>query len=211
MTLNGESLFHYSAEGHPDVYRGKPVTWYAPRILNTLGDTSFTYNNDGLFTGINGRPHFYSADGRLIYDTVLQYFYDESGSLLGFSDGLGGPRYLYRRDALGNIIAILDNTGNIVVKYKYNAWGECKVLNPDGTENTSSGFLGNKNPYRYRGYYYSTDLGLYYLKSRFYNKVCLRKRLPFPRGCNPQKRRMPFASLASTKIDRFLLKSDAKL
>ena len=118
MTLNGESLFHYSAEGHPDVYRGKPVTWYAPRILNTLGDTSFTYNNDGLFTGINGRPHFYSADGRLIYDTVLQYFYDESGSLLGFSDGLSGPRYLYRRDALGNIIAILDNTGNIVVKYR---------------------------------------------------------------------------------------------
>ena len=45
----------------------------------------------------------------------------------------------------------------------------CKVLNPDGTENTNASFIGNRNPFRYRGYYYSEELGLYYLKTRFYD------------------------------------------
>ena len=49
------------------------------------------------------------------------------------------------------------------------AWGNHKVLNPDGTENTSAGFIGNINPIRYRGYYYDKDLGLYWLKTRFYD------------------------------------------
>ena len=49
------------------------------------------------------------------------------------------------------------------------AWGNHKVLNPDGTENTSAGFIGNINPIRYRGYYFDKDLGLYWLKTRFYD------------------------------------------
>ncbi len=56
-----------------------------------------------------------------------------------------------------------------MVEYKYNAWGKCKVLNPDGTENTTETFIGNVNPFRYRGYYFDTNTGLYYLKSRFYD------------------------------------------
>ena len=30
-------------------------------------------------------------------------------------------------------------------------------------------FLGEKNPYRYRGYRYDTETGYYYLQSRYYN------------------------------------------
>lgn len=29
--------------------------------------------------------------------------------------------------------------------------------------------LGVDNPFRYRGYYYDTETGLYYLESRYYN------------------------------------------
>ena len=58
-----------------------------------------------------------------------------------------------------------------MVKYVYNAWGEHKVLNPDGTENTSTSFIGNLNPFRYRGYYYDTSLKLYYLVTRYYDPV----------------------------------------
>ena len=65
------------------------------------------------------------------------------------------------------MFSYLDNSGNVVVNYKYDAWGMCKVLNPDGTENTDASFIGNRNPFRYRGYYYSEELGLYYLKTRF--------------------------------------------
>ena len=43
------------------------------------------------------------------------------------------------------------------------------VTNASGVVQTSSGFIGNINPIRYRGYYYDTDLGLYYLQSRYYD------------------------------------------
>ncbi len=47
--------------------------------------------------------------------------------------------------------------------------GNHKVLNPDGTENTSAIFIGNINPIRYRSYYYDTETGLYYLNARYYD------------------------------------------
>ena len=47
------------------------------------------------------------------------------------------------------------------------------VLNPDGTENTSSSFIGNINPFRYRGYYYDKETKLYYLQYRYYDpEIC---------------------------------------
>jgi YD repeat-containing protein len=32
----------------------------------------------------------------------------------------------YRKDAQANIVDLLDNTGATVVKYRYDAWGNCK-------------------------------------------------------------------------------------
>ena len=78
-------------------------------------------------------------------------------------------RYYYRKDIRGDIINILDNNGNVVVKYVYDAWGNHKVLDAAGTENTSDDFIGNINPIRYRGYYYDTETNLYYLISRYYD------------------------------------------
>ena len=49
------------------------------------------------------------------------------------------------------------------------AWGNHKVLDAAGTENTSDDFIGNINPIRYRGYYYDTETNLYYLISRYYD------------------------------------------
>ena len=45
------------------------------------------------------------------------------------------------------------------------------VCNPDGTINTSADFIGNINPFRYRGYYWDRDLGLYHLQTRYYDPV----------------------------------------
>ena len=70
--------------------------------------------------------------------------------------------YVYRKDAQGNIIAILDSSGTVVVKYNYDAWGNHVVSG----SNTS---LGNANPFRYRGYYYDTETKLYYLQTRYYD------------------------------------------
>ena len=47
--------------------------------------------------------------------------------------------------------------------------GNHKVLNPNGTENTNPSFIGNINPFRYKGYYYDQETNWYYLKSRYYD------------------------------------------
>ena len=44
-----------------------------------------------------------------------------------------------------------------------------KVTNASGTVQTSSTFIGNVNPIRYRGYYYDSETGFYYLQSRYYD------------------------------------------
>ena len=53
--------------------------------------------------------------------------------------------------------------------FRKKAWGACKILNADGSEDTSVGSLGWANPIRYRGYYYDNSLGLYYLTTRYYD------------------------------------------
>ena len=58
------------------------------------------------------------------------------------------------KDAQANIVALLDNTGSVVVKYNYDAWGNCKVLNANGVEITDSNNIGILNPFRYRSCYY---------------------------------------------------------
>ena len=39
---------------------------------------------------------------------------------------------MYRKDGQGNIVALIDSNGNVVVEYKYDAWGNHAVLNASG-------------------------------------------------------------------------------
>ena len=102
----------------------------------------------------------YDACGRLIRQSNgISFIYDHD-SLIGFK--YNGSRYFYRKDPFGSIVAILDNTGNVVVKYTYNALGE---FMPEG-ENIQLALL---NPFKYRGYYYDSETTLYFLKTRYYD------------------------------------------
>ena len=56
-----------------------------------------------------------------------------------------------------------------MVKYIYDAWGNHTVRTNDGTEIAEATHIGNINPIRYRGYYYDTEIGLYYLQTRYYD------------------------------------------
>ncbi len=58
----------------------------------------------------------------------------------------------------------LDNTGAIVVEYKYDAWGNCKI-----DESKTNVELANLNPFRYRSHYFDTEIGFYFLKTRYYD------------------------------------------
>ncbi len=62
------------------------------------------------------------------------------------------------------MVAILDDTGNPVVEYTYDAWG-----NLLSTTGSMANTLGGSNPLRYRGYVYDTETELYYLQSRYYD------------------------------------------
>ena len=84
-----------------------------------------------------------------------------------------------------NICALIDSSGNIVVQYKYDAWGNHAALywnkvndKEQYSEVDVAAFdenyaqnktLAELNPFRYRGYYYDTETGLYYLKTRYYD------------------------------------------
>jgi RHS repeat-associated protein len=78
-------------------------------------------------------------------------------------------RYFFVRNIQGDISHIVDGEGNIQAKYVYDAWGNCKVFNSYGEEDIDGSTIGNINPFRYRGYYYDTETGLYYLNARYYD------------------------------------------
>ena len=89
--------------------------------------------------------------------------YDSGGKLLALKY-TNGNTYFYVRNAQGDIIKIVDTSGNVVVEYAYDAWGK-----PMGVTGSMAATLGVDNPFRYRGYYYDTETGLYYLNQRYYN------------------------------------------
>lgn len=49
--------------------------------------------------------------------------------------------------------------------YTYDAWGNFTVTYYNGGANSAAQY----NPFTYRGYYFDSDLGLYYLNSRYYD------------------------------------------
>ena len=59
---------------------------------------------------------------------------------------------------------MVDANGSKVVEYKYDAWGK-----PTSKSGSLANTLGTLNPFRYRGYIFDEETGLYYLRSRYYN------------------------------------------
>ena len=92
---------------------------------------------------------------------TLHFTYDEIGSMSVTYDG---AEYFYLKNAQGDVTGLVNSSGTQVVAYTYDAWG-----NPLSTTGTMADTLGKLNPFRYRGYIYDTETGLYYLGSRYYN------------------------------------------
>jgi len=103
--------------------------------------------------------------------TVITYLYGTNG-ITGFT--LAGTPYYYRKNLQGDVTHILQTNGNIVASYSYDAWGNHEVtcFSSSGAviaSGATQSHVGNINPIRYRSYYYDTETGLYYLKSRYYD------------------------------------------
>jgi RHS repeat-associated protein len=74
-----------------------------------------------------------------------------------------GQTLYYIYNGHGDVTGLTDGSGNIVVSYYYDAFGNI-------TEQTGS----NKNPIKYARYHHDEESDLYYLQSRFYDPAIAR-------------------------------------
>lgn len=169
--FDGETIT-YDASGNPiSYYNGTrwAFTWNNGRSLTRAVSTTtavdYTYDLSGLRTSktVGDVTHNYLyAGGRLMRETygsnTLDFFYDANGTPYALK--YNGTVYYYVTNLQGDVIRIVDASGNTVASYEYDPYG--KVISATGT-------LAEINPIRYRSYYYDTETGFYYVSSRYYD------------------------------------------
>ena len=167
-SYNGQAI-SYDAQGNPLNYLGHTLTWEKGRQLKTFDGIAYTYNANGIRTSktVGGVPHEYLLDGvNILRETwggnVLETLYDNEDTVCGII--YNGVPYYFHKNLQGDIIAIADQNGKVVARYTYDAWGVCTILS-----DTSGCSISTVNPYRYRGYYFDTETGMYYLQTRYYD------------------------------------------
>ena len=173
LTAVNGSTIRYDAIGNPLSDGTWTYTWQNGRQLQKVqksGVTAeFVYNADGLRVQktVNGVVTKYTLHGKNVVHMTsgtdeLHFFYDAQNrpAVVVYN----GTAYAYVKSLQGDVIALLDGTGNVVVSYVYDAWGM-----PIGKSGTLAETLGTLNPFRYRGYVFDEETGLYYLRSRYYN------------------------------------------
>ena len=164
VNYNGESVA-YNVLGNPTSYRGNAIEWQYGTRLTKFGTTTFAYDGAGRRVSKGNISFTYDSNGRLLKQSNgLEFVYDNSG-VIGVK--YNNAQYFYRRDCQGNIIALIDSSGNVVVEYKYDAWGNHEAIVAD--EDFVA--LAEINPFRYRGYYYDSETDLYFLQTRYYDPV----------------------------------------
>ena len=129
---------------------------------------SFT-NENGLRVQktVNGVATKYTLHGKNVVHMTsgadeLHFFYDAQNrpAVAVYN----GAAYAYVKSLQGDIVAILDENGNTVVRYGYDAWGAPLWCTGELAET-----LGKVQPFRYRGYVFDEETGLYYNNYRFYS------------------------------------------
>ena len=116
--------------------------------------------------------YYNTKDGVILSQTdgtdTWYFQYDANGTPLGFIRN--GVQYFYFTNQMGDVLSIADAGGDELVEYEYDEWGKL-ILTRAGNQSNES--IANINPIRYRGYYYDTETGYYYLQSRYYDpSIC---------------------------------------
>ena len=178
VTMDGKTRnFTYDANGNLLSDGKYTYSWTKGSLLEKVtGDgleAVYTYDASGIRTSkkVNGiTTEYLTAGGSVLSEKkngVWQhYLYDGSGQLMAIR--YKGADYYYVRNGLMTITGLVDANGASVVNYFYDSWGN--MLNITGSLAAS---LGKDNPYRFKGYYYDEETGMYYLKSRYYQpEIC---------------------------------------
>ena len=159
----------YDAQGNPTSYLGHTLTWEKGRQLKSFDSNTYIYNANGIRTSktVGGVKHTYTLEGtKILRETwgtnTLVPIYDNEESVCGIL--YNDVPYYFVKNLQGDVIAIVDKDVKTVAEYSYDAWGV-----PTVKSGSSNPGIANVNPFRYRGYYYDAEIGLYYLQSRYYN------------------------------------------
>ena len=127
----------------------------------------------GTATEITTDHSYIYAGGKLLRETIsdgtttktLDFTYDNVGmpySLI-YNNGTT-TTYYYITNLQGDVMYLVDASGNEVAAYDYDPYG--KII-------SATGAMAEINPLRYRGYYYDSETGFYYLQSRYYDpEIC---------------------------------------
>lgn len=152
-------------------------------ISNVIPGT-FAYNDweelESFTTNDNTYTYTYDAQGlrtkKTGPDGTTRYHCDNAGRVIAESDAsnqvtaeiiwghkplarkVGSSYYYYLYNGHGDVVALTDETGQIVNSYSYDEWGN--ILNKQETIS---------NPIRYGGEYFDEESGLYYLRARYYD------------------------------------------
>ena len=167
------STITYDANGNPTTYLGHTLTWEKGRQLKKFDSIEYTYNANGIRTSKkgNGVLHTYTIDGTKILretwgENTLVPLYDNEDSVCGIL--YNSVPYYFIKNLQGDVIAIVDKDAQTVARYSYDAWGAVTSA-VTYTELTKNVDIATINPFRYRGYYYDEETGLYYVSSRYYD------------------------------------------
>ena len=173
LTAVNGSAIRYDAIGNPLSDGTWTYTWQNGRQLQKMqkaGVTAeFVYNADGLRVQktVNGVATKYTLHGKNVVHMTsgtdeLHFFYDAQNrpAVAVYN----GTAYAYVKSLQGDIVAILDENGNTVVSYGYDAWGAPLWCTGELAET-----LGKVQPFRYRGYVFDEETGFYYVSSRYYD------------------------------------------
>ncbi len=186
-SFNGNAIT-YDAIGNPLSYNNGTsytynFTWENGRRLAsaTYGSNTitYTYNDEGIRTSknVSGIEHIYHLDGSRIIaeewgNSLCIYLYDADGRPVGMQYRAKGMAegefytFWFEKNLQGDIIAVYNDSGVKTLSYSYDAWGNATVTRHNATGKNG---YATYNPFRYRGYYYDTETGFYYLQSRYYD------------------------------------------
>lgn len=187
---NGTAI-SYDDIGNPTSLMGATLSW-SGRQLDTYTKVDgtvieYSYDENGLrheksiyVNDVLTEKYNYTwANGRLInqvytvYENntptsyAVKFIYDSFDTPQGFILN-NDETYLYLKNIQGDIIAVVNESGESVLTYTYNAWGKFTQTVGAGDNNTVE-LMKKFLPFAYRGYCYDYDTGLYYLQSRYYS------------------------------------------
>ncbi len=99
-------------------------------------------------------------------DNTLSVRVTSAGASAGIAYASGSYQYLM--DALGTVVAVVDNSGNLVQRYVYSVFGKIlSIKDASSNEITTTALL--KTAYSFTNREWDEDSGLYYYRARYYD------------------------------------------